>query len=104
MGTGLDNYYPFKNTPAAHIIIKNADSILAPGTDQLGWRHSNVLWALMSNVLILDRLSATFGAAAVAPSHPVPRAHCDQSAIGTAAQVSIPIIMLPILCHFKISS
>ena len=41
--------------------------MLAPGTLQIGWGHANAVWALMSNFIALDRLSATFGAATAAP-------------------------------------
>lgn len=93
MATGLDEHYPFNNRPAADLIVKNADLILASGTDPLGSGYSNIVWSLMSNVIILDRLCAMFGVMATSPSQPVPRVHCEQSTIGTAAQVSISILI-----------
>ena len=79
MATGLDNHHPFNNTPAVELILQNAGLTLAPGTLQIGWGHADAVWALMSNLIALDRLSATFGAATADPGQPVARRHCEET-------------------------
>ena len=96
MATGLDNHHPFNNMPAVELILWNAGVMLAPGTPQIGWGHANAVWALMSNFITLDRLSATFGAATAAPGQPVTQRHCEKTiAIGTAAEVSLSLLFVP---------
>ena len=105
MATGLDNHHSFDNMPAVELILQNAGLMLAPGTPQIGWGDANTVWALMSNYITLDHLSATFGAATAAPGQPVARRHCEETiAIGTAAEVSLSLPICPIISHMNIIS
>ena len=63
--------------------------------DWLG--HANTVWALMSNFIALDHLSATFGAATAAPGQPVAQRHCEETiAIGTTTEVSLSVLFVPL--------
>ena len=105
MATGLDNHHPFNNMPAVELILRNTGLMLAPGTLQIGLEHANAVWALMSNFITLDHLSATFGAATAAPGQPVTWRHCEETiAIGTAAEVSLSLSICPIISHMNIIS
>ena len=105
MATGLDNHHPFNNMAVVELILQNAGMMLAPGTLQIGWGYANAVWALMSNSITLDRLSATFGAATAAPGQPVTQRHCEETiAIGTAAEVSLSLPICPIISHMNIIS
>lgn len=101
MGDDLDKHHPFGNTAAVEIIIQAARSFLEPEAKS---SYSRAIWGLTLNFIALDRLCATFGAAAAAPSQPVPRTHCERIAIGTALQVSISLLTLAIVSHSNISS
>ena len=96
MATGLDNHHPFNNMPVVELILQNAGLMLTQGTPQIGWGHANAVWALMSNFIALDHLSATFGAATAAPGQPVAQRHCEETiAIGTAeVSLSLPICLI----------
>ena len=105
MATGLDNHHPFDNTPAVELTLRNTKLMLAPGTLQIGWGHANAVWALMSNSIALDHLSATFGAATAAPGQPVTRRHCKETiATGIAAEVSLSLPICPIISYMNIIS
>ena len=105
MASSLDQHHPFNNTPAVDLILQNAELMLAPGTLQIGWGHANTVWALMSNFITLDCLSATFGAATAAPGQPVAWRHCEETiAIGTTTEVSLSVSICPIISHLNISS
>jgi hypothetical protein len=110
MGTGLDKHYPFNNSPSADWLVQNAESILASGNGQLGWRYALMVWGLVSNFILLDRLYATLAAGTAqtaAPSRPIPRAHCENlsDTFGTAVErVSISVLILTILSHLNVSS
>ena len=105
MATGLDNHHPFNNPPVVELILQNAGLMLAPGTPQIGWGHANAVWALMSNFIALDCLSATFGAATAAPGQPVTWRQCEETiAIGTAAEVSLLLPICPIISYINIIS
>lgn len=104
MAAGLDKHHPFHNTPAAEIIVKNAGLMLAPGTDAITAGYAFAVWSLVSNFILLDRVCATFGAANVAPSQPVPRTHSGQMDIGTAAPVSISALIFAIPSDLNVSS
>jgi hypothetical protein len=101
MAAGLDRHHPFNNRPTAELLARNAESILA---DQLSSRHANTAWALFCNFIVLDRLCTAFAAAAVPRCQPIPRTQCDKAAIGTAAQVSVSLIIFTLLSHLNISS
>ena len=85
MATSLDNHHTFDNMPMVKFILQNVGLMLTPGTLQIGWEHANAVWALMSNFITLDHLSATFGAATAAPGQPVAWRNCEKTiSIGTA--------------------
>lgn len=101
MATGLDKHNPFSNLFAMEVMAENAVLILAPGAEPIGKGHALILWSRMCNFILLDRLYKTFAAMAFGPSHPIPRTHCERSAIGTATPVSVSLLIFVIVSHLN---
>lgn len=88
LGKGLDEVYPFSDTPAVDVVFRQVDAMFSGNIDAVGRKYASRIWGYVSKFVMLDRFCKTLGVAGVYPATPVHRKICTLNHFGTAARVS----------------
>jgi hypothetical protein len=83
----LDEVHPFSDTIGVDVVLREAANMLSPHFEAVGPKNAARIWGFMSKFVMLDRFSATLGAAKIYPGLPVPKQMCSNDYLGSAAKV-----------------
>jgi hypothetical protein len=87
MGKGLDDVYPFSDTTAVDVLLRDSEKMLSPYLNAVSAKNAARIWGFMSKFVMLDRFCSALGAAKTYPGLRVPRKECTNESIGSAAKV-----------------
>ena len=99
MGKGLDEVYPYSETTAVDILLREAEKMLSPHSDtvQVGPKHAGRIWGFISKFIMLDRFSKTLRVAEVYPGRILSKRNCTADYIGRGSNVSAFLLNLTLL-------